>query len=552
MKNFVFAAKRAVGLGIAVLVTCLPALPAFSREDAPATATPGKDTSPPQSIVTIDGRTLFTVKGRILSFSPEERAQAIAGRIKKIADSITSPLNSLGVVDGEASSDIVAGDIIIMTVSEADARLEGVTREWLASERLEQIRNAIANYRQVRGSRQLMSGALYSLGATALLAVLLLVIKMSFARLREGVESQRGRWIRTIRIQQIELLPEERIVAVLQLSLKILRLALIIVLLNVYLTFVLSRFPWTRELAVTLTTYVMAPVKQFAHGFMAALPDIFFIAVAIAIAYLATRCVRFFFHELGKGTITISGFQPDWAESTFKIVRFLIIAFSLVVIFPYLPGSESPAFKGISVFLGVLLSLGSTSAVANVVAGVILTYTGAFKLGDRVKIAETVGDVLEKNLLVTRVRTNKNIDITIPNAMVLGSHVINYSSSAQSCGLILNTTVTIGYDVPWRQIHEVLIAAARATEDILPKPEPFVLQTALNDFSVSYELNAYTAQSHSMARIYSALHENIQDRFNAAGIEIMSPHYSALRDGNQSTIPAEYLPRDYVPPSFRV
>jgi len=183
---------------------------------------------------------------------------------------------------------------------------------------------------------------------------------------------------------------------------------------------------------------------------------------------------------------------------------------------------------------------------------VILTYTGAFKLGDRVKIAETVGDVLEKNLLVTRVRTNKNIDITIPNAMVLGSHVINYSSSAQTCGLILNTTVTIGYDAPWRKVHETLIAAAKATGEILPKPEPFVLQTALNDFYVSYELNAYTEKSHNMASIYSSLHQNIQDLFNQAGIEIMSPHFSALRDGNQCTIPADFLPRDYTPPSFRV
>jgi small-conductance mechanosensitive channel len=552
MKNFVFAAKRAVGLGIAVLVTCLPALPAFSREDAPATATPGKDTSPPQSIVTIDGRTLFTVKGRILSFSPEERAQAIAGRIKKIADSITSPLNSLGVVDGEASSDIVAGDIIIMSVSEADARLEGVARELLARQRLEQIREAIASYRQQRGAKQLMAGGLYSLGATALLVGLLLGIKVIFTRLRTRIDSLRGRWIRTIRIQKIELLPEERIVVSLQLSLKIFRLILTIALLNVYLTFVLSMFPWTRELAVTLTAYVMAPVSHFAHGFMAALPDIFFIAVAIAIAYLATKGVRFFFNELGKGTITLGGFQPDWAEATFKIVRFLIIAFCLVVIFPYLPGSDSPAFKGVSVFLGILLSLGSTSAVANVVSGVILTYTGAFKLGDRVKIAETVGDVLEKNLLVTRVRTNKNIDITIPNAMVLGSHVINYSSSAQTCGLILNTTVTIGYDAPWRKVHETLIAAAKATEEILSKPEPFVLQTALNDFYVSYELNAYTEKSHNMASIYSSLHQNIQDLFNQTGIEIMSPHFSALRDGNQCTIPADFLPRDYTPPSFRV
>jgi small-conductance mechanosensitive channel len=381
---------------------------------------------------------------------------------------------------------------------------------------------------------------------------LLLGIKVIFTRLRTRIDSLRGRWIRTIRIQKIELLPEERIVVSLQLSLKIFRLILTIALLNAYLTFVLSMFPWTRELAVTLTAYVMAPVSHFAHGFMAALPDIFFIAVAIAIAYLATKGVRFFFNELGKGTITLGGFQPDWAEATFKIVRFLIIALCLVVIFPYLPGSDSPAFKGISVFLGILLSLGSTSAVANVVSGVILTYTGAFKLGDRVKIAETVGDVLEKNLLVTRVRTNKNIDITIPNAMVLGSHVINYSSSAQTCGLILNTTVTIGYDAPWRKVHEALIAAAKATGEILPKPEPFVLQTALNDFYVSYELNAYTEKSHNMASIYSSLHQNIQDLFNQAGIEIMSPHFSALRDGNQSTIPADFLPSDYTPPSFRV
>jgi small-conductance mechanosensitive channel len=552
MKYAAFAAMRTVLLGVAVLIAFLPALPVFALEETPTAAPPGEDTTPPQSVVTIDGRNLFTVKGRILSFSPEERAQAIAGRIKKIADSVAYPLSSLGVVDNEASSDIVAGDIIIMTVSETDARLEGGTHDRLARERLEQIRDAIASYRQLRSAKQLTAGALYSLGATALLLVLLLGIKMSFTRLKARIDIQRGRWIRTIRIQQIELLPEERIVAALQFSLKILRLILIIVLLNIYLTFVLSMFPWTREIAVTLTAYVMAPVNQFAHGFMAALPDIFFIVVAIAIAYLATKCVRFFFNELGKGTITLSGFQPDWAEATFKIVRFLIIAFCLVVIFPYLPGSGSPAFKGISVFLGVLLSLGSTSAVANVVAGVILTYTGAFKMGDRVKIAETVGDVIEKNLLVTRVRTNKNIDITIPNAMVLGSHVINYSSSAQTYGLILNTTVTIGYDAPWRKVHEVLIAAAKATEDILPKPEPFVLQTALNDFYVSYELNAYTEQSHNMARTYSALHQNIQDLFNEAGIEIMSPHYKALRDGNQSTIPADFLPKDYAPPSFRV
>lgn len=552
MKSTVFVGSRILILWMSILIMFLPSLPAFSQEEAPATASQGGDSPLGQATVTIDGLNLFAVKGRILSFSPEERARAIADRIEKIAASVAYPLKSLGVVDAEVSTDIVAGDVIIMSVSEADAKIEGVTRETLARQRLEQISDAISRYRQIRSNKQLMSGALYSLAATILLVVLLLLIRTGFRRLKTRVESQRGRWIRSICFQKIELLPEERLVAGLHVSLKILRLVLIIVLLNTYLTFVLSMFPWTREVAVSLTGYVMTPVHHFFRGFMAALPNIFYIAVAILIAYLVTKCVRFFFNELGKGTITINGFQPDWAESTFKIVRFLIIAFCLVGIFPFLPGSESPHFKGISVFLGLLLSLGSTSAVANVVAGVILTYTGAFKLGDRVKIADTVGDVLEKNLLVTRVRTNKNVDITIPNAMVLGSHVINYSSSAQTYGLILHTTVTIGYDVPWRKVHETLIAAAKATEDILPEPKPFVLQTALNDFYVSYELNAYTEKSRGMAGIYSVLHQNIQDRCNEAGIEIMSPHYSALRDGNQTTIPTAYLAKDYEPPSFRV
>ena len=221
------------------------------------------------------------------------------------------------------------------------------------------------------------------------------------------------------------------------------------------------------------------------------------------------------------------------------------------MLFPYLPGADSPAFKGISVFLGVLFSLGSTSAIGNIVAGVILTYMRAFSLGDRVQIADTMGDVVEKTLLVTRIRTIKNVDITIPNAMVLGSHITNYSSSSQQYGLILHTTVTIGYDAPWRQVHQLLIDAATATENILQLPAPFVLQTSLDDFYVSYQINAYTDRPALMARTYSELHQNIQDRFNEARVEIMSPHYSTLRDGNQTTIPPDYLPDDYRTPGFK-
>ncbi len=190
--------------------------------------------------------------------------------------------------------------------------------------------------------------------------------------------------------------------------------------------------------------------------------------------------------------------------------------------------------------------------MGNIVAGIVLTYTRAFLIGDRVQIANTIGDVIDKGLLVTRIRTIKNVEVAIPNSMVLSSHILNYSLQSQERGLILHTTVTIGYDTPWRLMHETLIKAAIATSDILQEPLPFVLQTSLDDFYVCYELNAYTNQPQEMAGIYSELHQNIQDECNEAGIEIMSPHYGALRDGNSSTIPSDHLPKEYQAPSFQV
>jgi small-conductance mechanosensitive channel len=255
---------------------------------------------------------------------------------------------------------------------------------------------------------------------------------------------------------------------------------------------------------------------------------------------------------MDKGTISFPGFQKDWAVPTFKIVRFIILVLSVIIIYPYLPGAQSRAFEGVSILLGVVLSMASASAISNMIAGIVLTYMSAFKLGDRVKIADTIGDVIEKTLLVTRVRTIKNVDVTIPNSMVLGSHIINFSSSAQERGLILHTPVTISYDTPWNKVHELLISAALECDDILKEPKPFVLQNSLDDFYVNYEINAYTNEPGKMAAIYSQMHSKIQDKFNEAGVEIMSPHFSAVRDGNQTAIPQDYLPKDYQPRSFRL
>ena len=515
-------------------------------------APPAKQaTSPTQTAeaVLFDNQPLFTISSGILSFTPQERAQAISQRLEKVSRDPLLSSTMITIADHETTTDIVLQDLVLMSVTEADARAAGVPRQQLAQTYAETIRAAIKAYKSERTLRNLLIDAGQALAVTLVLVVLLTLLKRTFPRLVALIESSKGTRIRTLRFQSIEVLHEDRAVSMLLSLLRFLRTLLVIGLLYIYIPLVLSFFPWTEGVAARLFGYIETPLVKIWQAGVAYLPNIFFIAVITVCTFYLLRFIRFLFNEVERQNISLPGFYPDWAMPSFKITRFLIIAFAVVVAFPYLPGSSSPAFKGVSVFLGVLFSLGSSSAVANVVAGVILTYMRAFTVGDRVKIADTMGDVIEKTLLVTRIRTSKNVDITIPNAMVLGSHIINYSSSTQ---LILHTTVTIGYDVPWRQVHELLIAAARTTERIVGEPAPFVLQTALNDFYVSYELNAYTDAPSSMARVYSDLHTNIQEQFNKAGVEIMSPHYSALRDGNSSTIPADYLPGDYQPPAHRI
>jgi small-conductance mechanosensitive channel len=222
------------------------------------------------------------------------------------------------------------------------------------------------------------------------------------------------------------------------------------------------------------------------------------------------------------------------------------------MVFPYLPGSGSEGFRGVSAFVGLMVSFGAAPAIANLIAGIIITYMRPFKTNDRVKIADATGDILGKDLLVVRMRTIKNVDITIPNALVLANHIINFSSSAKSHGLILNTTITIGYDAPWKRVHALLIEAAKRLEGILPTPEPFVLQTTLDDSYVAYEINAYTDRPNEMASLYSRLNESIQDVFNEAGVEILSPKFAAVRDGNAMAVPESYLPKDYHVPGFTI
>jgi small-conductance mechanosensitive channel len=329
----------------------------------------------------------------------------------------------------------------------------------------------------------------------------------------------------SIHFQSFELVKAERIGAIFSGILRTTRLILVLVMVYAYVHIVLSSFPWTSSYADQILHFVIRPFQIISAAIWAQVPNLFFVAIISLLAFYFVKLLGIFFSEVEKGTITLQGFYPEWAQPTYKICRILSVVIALVMAFPYIPGSDSPAFKGISIFLGVLFSLGSTSFISNIIAGYLLIYQRPFKVGDRVKIADFMGDVVEMRLQVTHLRTIKNEEIVVPNSMIVGSHVINYSSLAQQQGLILHTSVTIGYDAPWRQIHALLLMAAEKTPGLLREPAPFILQTSLDDFYVAYEVNVYCNTPLKMIEIYSDLHKNIQDAFNEYGVQIMSPSY---------------------------
>ncbi|MEG1026486.1 mechanosensitive ion channel family protein [Flavobacterium plurextorum] len=497
--------------------------------------------------------TLFFVYNKVGSFSAESRAKAITEKIRKLYEDSLFDSDSLVISPSDISQDIVyKDDFIIMSILDVDAKAENQTQEFIAKRNLSIIKKAIIyqneNYSMLPKR----------LGYTALLILIigsiLYFVGKLFNRVKLYILKNSDKYFKGFNYNNIKILsPQKQQALVMQLYSFVKGIVLVLI---VYLSLPLlfSIFPATEAYTTTLLRWILTPAKLAVMGFIDFLPSLVTIIVIVVIFRYAIKVIKFFFEEIKKENIKIDGFYNDWAMPTFNIVRFLLLAFMVVIIFPYLPGSESPIFKGVSVFVGVLFSLGSSNAIANMVAGLVITYMRPFKIGDFIKIGDVSGEVIEKTALVTRIRTPKFEDITIPNSTVLSSTSTNYSSNTKQVnnGLLIHTTVTIGYDVPWKDIHKALIDAALKTQMIEQTPPPFVLQTSLDDFYVSYQINVYTKEPTKQPLIYSSLHQNIQDSFNEAGIEIMSPHYSALRDGNTTTIPENYLKSDYKPSSFNI
>ncbi|WP_119070995.1 mechanosensitive ion channel family protein [Aggregatilinea lenta] len=414
---------------------------------------------------------------------------------------------------------------------------------WLAAsadEMTEQVTGAPADQKFV-----------YAALATCILLLGLIGIRVFFTRLDRLLDRWHMPMHQALRVQRLEVVTPDQIRSAIYHSLHTLRFVSSAVVVGIYLSRILVLFPEAEPLALELQRMIRMPLEKIWQACIAYLPNLFEIVVILTVTRYLLKLVHLFFHALGMGIIVVRGFYPDWAEPTYKIVRILAVIFVGFIIMPLLPGSDSQFFEEISFFLGLLVSLGSTSAIKNMTAGMVLTYTRSFQIGDRICVNGSVGDVLEKSLFVTRIQTIKNEQIAIPNSLVLDNEIVNYATMAETEGLILHTSITIGYDVDWRQVHDLMIAAALQTEHIHEDPEPFVLQTSLDDYYVSYQVNAYTNRPDRMATIYSELHEHILDAFHSAGVEIMSPAYTALRNGNDPAIPklrrASELPQKTPP-----
>lgn len=527
--------------------------PTTPASPASSPSAPGSPHSPdhPASVV-IKGKRLFIFYGRVDGLSPAERAQRTSDVLRQIAESNDFVPGKITTVESPSGTDVMYGGIRIASVSIEDARIAQDSTYRMAQDFASKVRIALAERIEETTAGDIAAGVGLAVLATIILLLSIALVSKTATSLAMKIDEWKGTHIKGIKIQQAELIGAHSLADILSSIVNFSQIAIYCLLVAVYVVQVLNFFPRTRGLSSALTANATAPlVTAFDMG-LEYLPSMFTIILIVLVTYAIISFARFFFDSLREQTITFADFDPDWAEPSYKLARFIIIAFALMVALPYLPGWESPAFKQVGLVLGVLVSLGSSGVVSNVMAGAVLTYTNAFKMGDRITIGDCTGDVVQKSLFVTKIRTVKNEVVSVPNAQILNSNVINYSTMGAQGQLILHTTVTIGYEEPYERIDKLLLAAADQSEGILKDPAPFVLQTSLGDYWVAYEINAFTNRANDIPRLYSELHKNIQDKFNEAKVEIMSPAYTCLRDGNDIAIPPSYRGTDYKSPSFLV
>ena len=499
----------------------VPAMEAATPPPASPDLTP--DLEAPSATVRLAGQALFKVRGSS-SLPAAERAAVISERIEAAARDPEVNPDDIRIVVTPIGEEIMAGKTRIMQVFPADGEFESLPHLAVADHHATRLRQMIRAYREERQPRALVRDTVVSLIATALLVLALWLAAVGFRRLDELIDR--------IHLPAIEPAPHTAApVSEFPLWRPVHSLArgthwlLRLVLLYAWLHFVLAQLPATRWLADNLAHFTIEPIIDIGEGMIDYLPKLLFLLVLFVVTRYALKMVHYYFGAIERGSTRLRGFEPEWSMPSYKLVRALVIALALVMGYPYLPGAGTDALKGISLFIGLVFSLGASTAVSSVIAGYMNTFGRVFKVGDLIQVGETIGTVTNIRLITTRIRTIRNEEVSIPNSVITGSSILNYSSLARERGLILQTEIGIGYEVSWRQVHAMLLNAAQRTPDLLTSPEPFVTQRQLGEFAITYQLNVYKGSADGMFAARSALHQNILDVFNEHGVQIMTPAY---------------------------
>jgi len=520
-----------------IFITCLLVITSLFTT-YPSLASPVEKVE--QLPVILDGKTLFTIENPLAGLSLEQRVNRINSRLQEFANDYQVSVDKLEIMesdsDGIPLTTITAEKFLLLIVSEKDATVAGKPRRELAEFYLEKIKEAVVTYRRERSLSYLLRGLAITALLTLLLWIIILILNQVFQQIYQRLKVWGETNIRPINIGNLELIKANYLDNIVTLITEISQKLIILGLLLGYLFIVLSLFPWTENIDLKLWQYLNQILTKAILELEAFLPNLLTIILIVILTYSLLRVCKPLFRQLGEGTLFVPGFYPEWAVPTYRIVYFLSIALAAAIIFPLLPGFQSPAFQGISVFLGILFSLGSTSIIANIISGTILIYTRSFQVGDRIKVGDIFGQVIETTMLVTRLLTPTNVVISIPNSQIISSSIENFNFSAKELEkpLILRTQVYLGYEVVWQKAYKALIEAALLTDGITKTPPPFVLQSELNEVYVTYILNAYIDHQYFIdktpldtEKTHSQLHENIRECCQKAGIRIFAPSYEA-------------------------
>ena len=459
----------------------------------------------------------------------DTRVKYVEEKLKELYNDPYFVADSIKIKPAGDYLSVMYNDKTITGVSMVDALWENSSQTELAQRYANIIKNTIVKYKEQNSLKSVLIRLAELLLVLFIAFILVWAINRLFDFLKKIALNSEHRFLTSIRIRNYDFIKKPGIVKALVKLLAILRIVFLLFLLITIIPLIFDIFSSTQYLSKIIVQWISEPIKNVGIAIIGYLPHLFYIVIIAVITHYVLKILRFFALEIERGILKIKGFHPEWAHTTYVLARMMLWVLALVIMFPHLPGSDSDAFKGISIFLGVLISLGSSSAISNAIAGIVISYMRPFQVGDWIKSGEIIGAVIEKNALVTRLKTINNEDITIPNSAILSGATMNFTSIGKEIGLALNVQVKVRYDYSDNLVEELLIEAALKTNGISPKPHPYIFQISLSELNAVYELNAYTFHPENMYFIKSDLTKNIQSTFRQANIEIFSTQYIEIR-----------------------